>query len=192
MKRMLPIARSDIHAHLTREAVDILFGKGHKLTNIRDLTIPGQFASAETLEVEGPGGSIKGVVVVGPERSYNQIEISFTNGLALGITPPLRESGDLKGSPGALLKGPAGELRLEEGVIAAKRHIHMHTEDARDFGVVNGELVKIIVPGERGLVFDNVIVRAGPDNALEMHIDFDEGFAAQVEDFMLVELIKTS
>lgn len=190
MKKMIPIARSDIHVHLTRESVDKLFGEGHALTNIKDLTIPGQFACSETVEVKGPSGSITGVVIVGPERAYDQVEISYSNGLTLGIIPPLRESGDLTGSPGALLIGPKGEVSLSKGVIAAKRHIHMHPKDAEEFGVSNGESVKIRVPGDRGLVFENVIVRVGSGNALEMHIDFDEGFAGLVEDFMLVELLK--
>ncbi len=185
----IPIARSDIHAHLTRADVDVLFGKGHTLTNIRNLTIPGQFACAETIEVEGPAGKIPGVVVVGPERPYTQVEISFTNGLTLGITPPLRESGDLEGTPGAVLRGPAGSLILARGVIAAKRHIHMHTSDAAQFGVRDRQIVKVRVPGERALVFENVIVRVSPNDALEMHIDFDEGFSACVSDFMQVELI---
>ncbi len=186
---MIPIARSDIHAHLTRTDVDTLFGKGHRLTNIRDLTIPGQFACAERIEVEGPSGRISGVVVVGPERPYTQVEISFTNGLTLGITPPLRESGNLEGTPGATLHGPAGSVVLKKGIIAALRHIHMHTTDAERFGVKDKQRVKVRVPGERPLVFEDVIVRVSPDYALEMHIDFDEGFAACVTDFMPVELI---
>jgi putative phosphotransacetylase len=163
MKTTLPIARSDIHAHLTQEHVEVLFGKGHQLTRWRDLTIPGAYACHE---------------------------ISFTNAAALGITPPLRESGDLEGSPGAVLVGTAGELVLDKGVVAALRHIHMNPNDAREFGVKDGQRVKIRVPGERAVVFENVIVRVDPEWALEMHIDFDEGYAAGVVDFQLVELIR--
>jgi len=190
MKTMLPIARSDIHAHLTQAHVEALFGKGHVLTKWRDLTIPGAYACHETVVVRGPQGSIGGAVVVGPPRNYTQVEISFTNGSVLGIAPLLRESGDLEGTPGATLVGTAGELVLEKGVIAALRHIHMHTDDAREFGVKDGQKVRIRVPGERGLVFENVIVRVDPQWALEMHIDFDEGYAAGVADFQLVELLK--
>ena len=190
MKTMLPIARSDIHAHLTQEHVEVLFGKGHQLTRWRDLTIPGAYACHETVEVRGPSGSIKGAVVVGPTRNYTQVEISFTNAAVLGITPPLRESGDLEGSPGAVLVGTAGELVLEKGVVAALRHIHMNTKDAREFGVKDGQRVKIRVPGERALVFENVVIRVDPAWALEMHIDFDEGYAAGVVDFQPVELIR--
>jgi putative phosphotransacetylase len=190
MKTMLPIAMSDIHLHLTQEHVEALFGKGHRLTKWRDLTIPGAYACRETVEVRGPAGSIAGVVVVGPCRTYTQVEISFTNAAVLGIAPPLRESGDLDGSPGAVLVGTAGELQLESGVVAALRHIHMNTTDALEFGVADGQKVKIRVPGGRALVFENVIVRVDPTWALEMHIDVDEGRAAGVVDFQLVELIR--
>ena len=191
MKTMLPIARSDIHVHLTREHIDALFGKGHQLTHIRELNIPGNYACSETVEVVGPKGSIKGAVVVAPPRSYTQVEVSFTNAADLGMDPPLRESGDIEGSPGCTLVGTEGRtLKIDKGVVAALRHIHMHTKDAADFGVTAGQRVKIRVPGERGLVFDNVIVRVGDNLALEMHIDMDEGRAAGVVDFQLVELIK--
>lgn len=191
MKTQLPIARSDIHVHLTREHIDALFGQGHQLNHIRELNIPGNYACSETVEVVGPKGSIKGAVVVAPPRSYTQVEISFTNAADLGIDPPLRESGDIDNSPGCTLIGADGRrLELKKGVVAALRHIHMHTKDAVDFGVVAGQRVKIRVPGERGLVFDNVIVRVGDNLALEMHIDMDEGRAAGVVDFQLVELIK--
>jgi len=191
MKNMLPIARSDIHVHLTKEDTDALFGEGYTLTHLRELTIPGNFACAETVEVVGPKGSIKGAVVVAPARKYTQIEVSFTNAEVLGIDPPLRESGDIEGSLGCTLIGAGGrKLVLKKGLIAALRHIHMHTNDAKEFGVVNGQRVKIRVPGNRGLVFENVIVRVADNLALEMHIDMDEGRAAGVVDFQLVELMK--
>jgi putative phosphotransacetylase len=191
MKTMLPIARSDIHVHLTQEDMEALFGKGHKLTHVRELTIPGNYACAETVEVVGPKGSVKGAVVVAPNRKYTQVEVSFTNAAELGIDPPLRESGNIEGSPGCTLIGTEGrKLVLKKGLVAALRHIHMHTNDAKEFGVVNGQRVKIRVPGDRGLVFENVIVRVADDLALEMHIDMDEGRAAGVIDFQLVELIK--
>ncbi|HEY9054990.1 MAG TPA: phosphate propanoyltransferase [Rectinemataceae bacterium] len=191
MKTMLPIARSDIHVHLTKEDTDALFGPGHVFTYVKELTIPGNYACAETVEVVGPKGSVKGAVVVAPSRKYTQVEVSYTNAADLGLDPPLRESGDLEGSPGCTLIGLEGRrLDIPKGVIIALRHIHMHTSDARDFGVVNGQRVKIRVPGERGLVYENVIVRVAEDLKLEMHIDMDEGRAAGVVDFQLVELIK--
>ena len=185
----LPIARSDVHIHLLRKDIDTLFGKGYQLTNIRDLTIPGQFACAETVTLEGPSGKIEGVVVVGPERQYTQVEVSITNMLTLGITAPLRLSGDLSGSAGIRVIGPAGVIDLHEGVIAAMRHIHMHTSDAVKLGLKTGDSVSVRVPGPRGLTFSNVIIKAGDDQALEMHVDFDEGHAAGIEDFNEVELI---
>ena len=190
MKTMLPIARSDIHIHLTEKHIEELFGKGYQLTKWFDLTIPEQFACNERVTATGKDGAIKDIVVVGPARDYTQLEISFTNGLTLGITPPLRNSGDIDDTPGTVITGTYGKVTLKKGVIAAKRHIHMHTRDAEDFGVQDKQIVKIKVPGPRGLVFDNVLVRVSPNNALEMHIDFDEGFSAGIEDFQLVELIK--
>jgi putative phosphotransacetylase len=190
MKKYLPIARSDIHVHLTVPHVEALFGKGRRLTVDRELTIPGQFAASERVTVRGPAGSIRDVIPVGPERAVSQVEISRTNGLLLGIVPPVRESGDIEGTPGCVLVGPVGEVALEKGVIAAARHIHMHPRDAAEFGVEDGGIVRIKVPGERGLIFENVMVKISPDYALEMHIDFDEGFAAGVEDFQLVELLR--
>lgn len=185
----LPIARSDIHIHLSKEHADALFGKYHELTNIKDLTIPGQFACAERLSVEGPGGCIDGVVVVGPTRPQTQVEISRTNGLSLGIEPPVRLSGDLSGSPGIRITGPAGSIEISEGVIIAARHIHIHSDDAQKLGLNNGDTVSIRVPGPRGLIFNEVKIKSGPDQALEMHVDFDEGHAADIEDFQEVELI---
>jgi putative phosphotransacetylase len=190
MKKHLPLARSDIHVHLTAGHVEELFGPGHRLTLERELTIPGQFAALERVTVQGPEGSIRDVIPVGPERAATQVEISRSNGLALGIVPPVRLSGDIEGTPGCVLVGPEGAVVLERGVIAAARHIHMHPRDAAEFGVGDGDRVRIRVAGERGVVFENVTVKVSPDFALEMHIDFDEGFAAGVEDFQLVELLR--
>ncbi|MGB9687186.1 MAG: phosphate propanoyltransferase [Rectinema subterraneum] len=191
MKTLLPIARSDIHVHLTQEDLDSLFGKHYVLTYVRELTIPGNYACAETVEVVGPKGSIKGAVIVAPVRSYTQVEVSFTDAAILGLDPPLRESGDLEGSAGCILIGAEGRrIQLTKGVIAALRHIHMHPDDAKEFGVSNGQRVKIRVPGDRALVFENVIVRVSEEYRLEMHIDMDEGRAANIVDFQLVELIR--
>lgn len=185
----VPIARSDIHVHLSGEHLNILFGPEYQLTNIRDLTIPGQFACSETVTVTGPAGSLTGVVLVGPLRRQTQVEISITNGLQLGITPPVRDSGDLRRTPGCTLTGPRGRVVLKEGVIAARRHVHMHTADAQKYNLSDGQTVKVRVPGPRALVFENVLLRVDDKQALEMHVDFDEGHAAGIEDFQLVELI---
>lgn len=189
MKTMLPVAMSDIHVHLEPAHVEALFGRGHALTKWRDLTIPGQFACRETVTVVGPKGSIAGAVVVGPTRPRTQVEVSLGDGRVLGIDPPLRESGRLEGTPGATLVGSAGSVALERGVIAARRHIHMHPRDAAEYGVADGQRVRVRVPGERGLVFENVVVRVDEGYALEMHVDVEEGRAAAVVDFQLVELI---
>lgn len=190
MKTMLPIAMSDVHAHLTQTHVEALFGKGHTLTKWRDLTIPGAYACRETVEVVGPTGSIAGAVVVGPPRAYTQVEISLTNAAVLGMVAPIRESGDLEGTPGATIVGTSGRVVLARGVIAAVRHIHMNPNEASEYGVSDGQRVRIRVPGERALVFENVVVRVDPGWVLEMHIDVDEGRAAGVVDFQLVELVK--
>ena len=138
----------------------------------------------------GPQGRVAGAVVVGPPRQQTQVEISLGNGLVLGIVPPLRESGRLEGTPGATLVGTAGKVELESGVIAAVRHIHMHPRDAREYGVADGERVRVRVPGDRGLVFEQVVVRVSEEYALEMHVDVEEGRAAGVKDFQLVELLR--
>ena len=190
MSFKVPIARSDVHVHLSRKHIDELFGTGYELTNIKDLTIPGQFACAETLELIGPEGSIQGAVVVGPERAQTQVEISITNGITLGIKAPVRLSGDLAGSPGIRLKGPEGKLELPEGVIVAARHIHMHTTEAETLGLKSGDIVSVSIPGPRSLIFNEVYIKAGDDQALEMHVDFDEGHAAGIKDFQEVDLVK--
>ena len=186
---LVPVARSDVHIHLKREDVETLFGENYKLTNIRNLTLPGQYACAETVTITGPKGSISGVVVVGPERPYTQVEVSITNSLTLGVDVPVRSSGDITGSPGILVTGPAGSLELKEGLIVASRHIHMPAADAERLGLKNGDKVRVRVSGPRSLVFGEVIIKSGPDEALEMHVDFDEGHAAGIEDFQKVELI---
>jgi putative phosphotransacetylase len=190
MKTMLPIAMSDIHVHLEARHVEALFGKGHELAKWRELTIPGQFACYETVVVVGPAGSVAGAVVVGPPRAQTQVEISLGNGVVLGIQPPVRESGRLEGTPGATLVGSAGRVELPSGVIAAARHIHMHPRDAREYGVADGQRVRVRVPGERALVFEQVLVRVSEAYALEMHIDVEEGRAAAVTDFQLAELLR--
>lgn len=186
---MVPIARSDIHVHLTEDHIAALFGPGAVLTVLKELTIPGQFASGQTVAVQGPAGRKNGVVVVGPARPYTQVEIAVTDGIALGIAAPFRYSGELEDTPGCTLHGPAGSLELESGVITARRHIHMHSEEAYRWGLHNGQMVSVRIPGPRGLIFNNVRIKAGEDQALEMHVDFDEGHAAGIEDFQLVEVL---
>ncbi|SDZ05807.1 putative phosphotransacetylase [Proteiniborus ethanoligenes] len=190
MKNTLPIALSNRHVHLSEEHIKILFGEGHELNKTKDLSQPGQYACEEKIDVVGPKNTLKGVRVLGPARKNTQIEVSLADGFTLGVVPPVRDSGDLAGSPGAKLVGPKGEVQITEGIIAAARHIHMHTADAEDFGVNDKDRVKVRVGGERGLIFENVLVRVHPEYALEMHVDVDEGNAAGVKNGDMVELIK--
>lgn len=176
----IPINTSVRHIHLSRAHVEVLFGQGSQLTPRSALSQPGQFAAEETVTIEGPKGNIPKVRVLGPERSETQVEISRTDEFALGIDAPIRGSGDLEGSPGLRLIGSAGSVDLESGVIQAKRHIHMTPEDAARFGVRNKEWVMVRVGGERGLLFDDVLVRVSEKYKLDMHLDTDEGNAADL------------
>ncbi|SHH12628.1 phosphate propanoyltransferase [Tepidibacter thalassicus] len=185
----LPIALSNRHIHLSKKDIEALFGEGYELTHFKDLSQPGQFACEEKVDVVGPKGTIKGVRILGPARGETQIEISLSDGFALGVKAPLRDSGQLEGTPGVKLVGPKGEVELERGVIVAARHIHMHTEDAEKFGVVDNQRVKVRTFGERAVVFENVLVRVSPKYALEMHVDIEEGNAAGVRNGDMVELI---
>ncbi|MDK2918241.1 MAG: putative phosphotransacetylase [Candidatus Petromonas sp.] len=187
---LIPVGLSNRHLHLSKEHIDTLFGEGYELTKYKDLSQPGQYAANEKVDIVGPKGTLKGVRVLGPARSKTQVEISVTDGFLLGVKPPVKDSGDLVGSPGAKIVGPKGEVELEEGIIAAARHIHMHTSDAEKFGVKDKDIVKIKVGGKRGLIFENVLVRVNPNYALEMHVDIDEGNAAGLKNGDKVEIIK--
>ncbi|MFA5576002.1 MAG: phosphate propanoyltransferase [Tissierellaceae bacterium] len=190
MKTELPIALSNRHIHLSQEDLDILFGQGYELTKMKDLSQPGQYACDEKVDVIGPKNTIKGVRILGPVRSKSQFELSVSDAFALGVKPIVRNSGDIVGTPGAKLVGPKGEIDLSEGLIVAARHIHMHTSDAEEFGVEDKDVVNIKVKGERGLIFNNVLVRVSKDYQLEMHVDVEEGNAAGLRNGDLGELIK--
>ena len=186
----LPVGLSNRHIHLSKEDWEVLFGQGHELTVFKDLSQPGQYACDEKVDLVGPKGTIKGVRVLGPVRPSTQVEISLADGFALGVKPPIKESGDIKGTPGIKLVGPKGEVEIKEGVIAAARHIHMSLEDAKNFGVSDKDIVKVKTFGERAVVFENVLVRASEKFALEMHLDVEEGNAAGLRNGDLVELVK--
>lgn len=180
-ERTIPIAVSARHVHLTDDMVETLFGEGHTLTERAPLSQPGQFASEETVTLVGPKREIEGVRVLGPTRDQNQVEISRTDEFSLGVDAPVRMSGDLEGTPGITLRGPAGEVRLEQGLICALRHIHMTPEDAEVFGVEHQDYVDVAIEGgERDLVFQDVVIRVKPTYKLEMHIDTDEANAANL------------
>ena len=165
------------HIHLSAEHIEVLFGKGHTLTNKKDLSQPGQFACEEKVEVVGPKGSLK-MSVLGPARGADQVEISLTDARSIGVVAPVRESGDVRGSAGCILRGPCGEVEIAEGVLAAKRHIHLTPADAEAFGVSDKQIVKVRLDTARALIFDDVVVRVSPSFAAAMHIDTDEANAA--------------
>lgn len=179
------------HCHLTGEAVEALFGAGHKLTVFKWLYQEGQFAAQETLTLIGPRSRvISNLRILGPCRSLNQVELAYTDSIALGFDIPLRLSGNIKSTPGAMLMGPAGFFEMKEGVIRALRHVHMHPDDATFHGVKNAENMKLRVGGECGVVFDKLLVRVDPSFKLEVHIDTDEGNACNLQPDTPCELIK--
>lgn len=185
------IETSARHVHLTREHVDILFGKGHQLTHKKDLSQPGQFACEERVRVEGTKSAFPAVSVLGPERKASQVEISLTDARSIGVKAPVRESGDIAGSGACKIVGPAGEIDLTEGVIVAKRHIHMTPDDAARFGVKDKDIVKVALESEgRSTVYGDVVVRVNPNFALAMHIDTDEANAACAFGTFYGEIVK--
>lgn len=189
MEKIL-VETSARHAHLSKEAVEILFGKGHELTVRNMLSQPGQFACEEKVIVKGPRSEMK-MSVLGPERSATQVEISLTDARALGVEALVRESGDIAGTAGITLVGPSGEVTISEGVIAAKRHIHMTNADAEKFGVNNGDVVSVKVESDgRSLIFGDTVVRVSDTYALAMHIDTDEANAAGLKGSTEGEIIK--
>lgn len=177
------------HLHLSQEHLDILFGAGHQLTNKKDLSQPGQFACEEKVEVIGAKGSLK-MSVLGPVRPETQVELSLTDARSIGVKAPVRESGVVAGSGSCKLVGPCGEVDLTEGVMAAKRHIHMTPEDAEKAGIVDKQIVKLSVKSEgRSLIFDDVIARVSPKYATAAHLDTDEANAAGISGTVEGEII---
>ncbi|MGI6552938.1 MAG: phosphate propanoyltransferase [Bacillota bacterium] len=174
----VPVGVSNRHVHLSQEHLEQLFGSGYELVSIKDLGQPGQFACKETVTVVGTKGAIENVRVLGPVRKNSQVEISRTDAFKLGLKAPIRDSGDHTGTPGCVLVGPRGVVTLERGVIIAARHIHMTPAMANQYGLKDKDLVSVIVDGERGLIFNNVLIRVREDFALEIHLDTDEANAA--------------
>lgn len=190
MNFKVTVGLSNKHVHLSKEHIDILFGEGHVLTPIKDLSQPGQFACDEKVDLVGPKRTIKGVRILGPARKETQVEISLSDGFTLGINDlPIRDSGKTEGTPGVKLIGPKGEVELSKGVIAASRHIHMHTSDAEKYGLKDKDIVLVKVNGPRGLIFDNVLVRVNDQYALDMHLDVEEGNAAGLKNGDEVEVL---
>lgn len=178
MEKTVLVETSARHVHVTKETLETLFGAGYTLTKKKDLSQPGQFSCEERVQVIGPKGSFPAVSILGPERSADQVELSASDARKIGITAPVRESGDVKGSGACKLVGPKGEVELSEGVIIAKRHIHMTSEDAEKYGMRDKQVVSVeIKSAERSLIFGDTVVRVSPKYALAMHIDTDEANA---------------
>ena len=174
----VPVAVSARHIHLSQEDVERLFGAGHTLHPIREL-LPGQYACEETVTLVGPRGTFAGVRVLGPARGRTQVEISASDGFVLGFYPPVRLSGNVEGTPGVAVVGPSGAIRLADGVIVAKRHIHITPDEAAAWGLVDGQNVHVeVVGGERSLTLGQVVVRVHQTYRLELHLDTDEANAA--------------
>ncbi|MBF0777596.1 ethanolamine utilization phosphate acetyltransferase EutD [Streptococcus cuniculi] len=171
------VEASGRHVHLSQKDLDTLFGHGYQLTKAKDLSQPGQYACQERLTVLGPKGSFHNVVILGPVRGESQVEVSLTDCLQLGTKAPIRESGDIEGTPGVILANGNKVVSLDKGLIVAKRHVHMTPEDAARAGVENHEIVQVKVEGERPLIFDDVVIRVSPKFATYMHIDYDEANA---------------
>lgn len=188
----LLVSISARHCHLTDADVETLFGKGHKLTPEKDLYQDGFYAAAETVMVVGPRRRmLPNVRVLGPTRPASQVELAFTDAISLGIDTPVRKSGDIKGTPGCVLVGPAGVVELKEGVIRAERHVHMSNVDADKYGVKNGDRMNLrIESGSCTVVLEDLLVRADATSKLEVHIDTDEGNACNLEHATKVELVK--
>ena len=179
------------HVHVTQEVLEILFGKGYQLTKKKDLSQPGQYACAERVDIVGPKKTLAGVSILGPVRPETQIELSLTDARSIGVAAPIRESGDIAGSGACKMVGPCGEVELTEGVIAAKRHIHMTTADAAAMGLTDKQIVSVKVPSEgRSLVFGDVVVRVSDKYALAMHIDTDESNAGCIAPNTMGQIIK--
>ncbi len=186
----VPCGVSNRHLHLSQTDLETLFGPGAQLTVFRDLKQPGQYAAEEVVNLVGPKGTIKNVRVLGPVRKQTQVEVSKTDSFVLGIKPPVRDSGDLKGSAPIILEGPKGRVELTEGVILAVRHVHLHTSEAAIIGAKDKELLQVRVGGERALVFERVLARVHEQFALEFHVDTDEANAAGLKNGDEVELVR--
>jgi len=181
MKKPVKIETSARHVHVSRQDLDTLFGEGHELTRKKDLSQPGQYACEERVAVIGPKGKFASVSILGPVRPDTQVEVTITDARKLGLFAPIRESGQIAGSPGCKLVGPNGEVELSQGVICAKRHIHMTPADAESYGLSDKQIVSVKYDcAERSVLYGDVVVRVHENFSLAMHIDIDESNAGTV------------
>ena len=187
----LVVSVSARHLHLTDEHVEVLFGAGRTLTPMKPLYQDGFYAAEETVAVVGPRRRmLPSVRVLGPTRPHSQVELAFTDGISLGIDLPVRPSGKISGTPGCVLVGPEGVVELKEGVIRAERHVHMSFEHAAHYGVKNGDRMSLRIQSSCSTVFEDLLVRADATSKLEVHLDTDEGNAADLDHAFEVELLK--
>lgn len=189
-RNLVPVSISARHIHLKREHLEILFGVGHTLTKVKDISQPGQFASEEKVILVGPRGKIENVRVLGPLRKETQVEISTADARNLGVKAEVRESGNHDGTPGLTIIGPRGVIDIPKGCIVAERHIHMTSEDTVSFGVRDGQKVCVKVNSVRGGILDNVFIRVREDFALDMHIDVDDSNAFFIKNGDMLEILK--
>ena len=191
MEKKVLLETSARHVHLTEEAIEILFGKGHTLTKKKDLSQPGQFACEERVTIVGSKKELAGVSVLGPARKANQVELSLTDARSIGVAAPIRESGDVAGTGACKIVGPCGEIEITEGVIAAKRHIHLDTKTASDMGLKDKQIVCVKVDSDgRATIFCDVVVRVNDNFAPAMHIDTDESNACAAPCGAMVEILE--
>ena len=184
----MPVGVSNRHIHLKREHLEALFGEGYELTPMKELCQPGQYAAKETVYLVGPKNGIQGVRIIVPLRNITQVEIARTDSFSLGIKAPIRESGNIQGSPGCVLVGPKGTIILDEGVIIAERHIHLSKAQAQKLKLRDKDRVSVIIDGGRSLTFNNVLVRAGFAHEMEFHLDTDEANACTINNGEPVEI----
>ena len=189
-KYKIPVGVSNRHIHLTRQDLDLLFGKGYELTKKSDLKQPGQFAANETVTIRGAKGEFEKVRILGPLRKKTQVEISMTDSFRLGVKAPIKESGKIEGTPGIEIIGPKGNISIDQGTIVALRHIHMTNAQAKSMGVVDGQFVDVQVSGQRKATISKVLIRVSDSFVLEMHLDTDEANAVGIKngDFAILKL----
>lgn len=190
MSYKVKVGISNKHMHITKEDLETLFGEGYELTLFKALGQPGQYASNEKLDVVGPKGTLSGIRILGPVRPSTQIELSMSDARSIGINAPIRESGDVAGSPGCKLVGPKGELEIKEGVIVALRHIHLTEGEAKDACVKDKDYVSLKFEGPRAVTFDNVLIRVNVNYSGEAHLDTDEGNAGCVNTGDMGEIVR--
>lgn len=186
----IPVGVSNRHIHLSKEDLNTLFGEGYEMAKLKDLSQPGQYACKETVTICGPNGAIEKVRILGPARSKTQVEILRGDCYKLGVKTQSRLSGDLQGTPGITLIGPKGSVQIKEGLIVAQRHIHMNPEDAKCFGVHDGQIVSLKFDGPRGGILNNVAIRANDASVLECHVDIEEANAMEINSVTKARLIK--